>query len=224
MNVSLLNSDCHSYNDGNNRCQQSFPGWSNTKGSDENSLGDDEDGWEDLERWIKPPTPGGGVRVPKYKLKRPQDWNNWRHQVHPRKNPCHFSIHSTEELDTGNRNGPNNNSGYWHRQEYNPTHSIAGTRESLWSYPHPKREEIGSDVFSSTSPTHKSSISSNKLESFLSLLPWGKYLLTPEKPKNRPLQPVPEASFRYSTLMSDILGGTEELPPKSHGDVDGCTW
>jgi len=78
------------------------------------------------------------------------------------------------------------------------------------------------DGFSSPSPTHNSTKSNNELESFLSLLPWGKYLLTPEKPKNCPVQSVAQPYFAYPTSKPDILNGHPGLPlsPRLNDDDD----
>lgn len=62
----------------------------------------------------------------------------------------------------------------------------------------------GSTAFPAVSPTPNSTKNTGKLESFLSLLKWGHYLVTPKKFKDRNMEPTLTSSPKSSTFSPDM--------------------
>jgi len=207
-NVLLPKSDCHTDIWQPERCHSlSLAGWNKTSVNDASLWGWNEDGWGESEEWKKPVTPGGGVRVPKNKHNKIRSRKTKRQHYkkrkkQTRKKPSDFLKHGSA-VGAGSWYRANTENGHWSQQHSDPSLVKARGRQSVWPNAHSVWGER-SDEFSSPSPTHNSTKSNNKLESFLSLLPLGKYLLTPEKPKNRPPNPGAEPSLMYATSTPDI--------------------
>lgn len=165
-------------------CHQSFPGWYYKKECDGNVCELKEDAWEQSKCVTVPPTPGGGVMDPRTKLKRFWGRN-------------HFVTHKNIKKDAGDWSSSHTDYEFWSPKKYS---SSISSGESLWDYLDSVCGEEGPNVISSPAPSHK-------LQSFLSKLQWGKCLLTPEKPKNQPLESVTGPFLEDPKLTPDGKSG-----------------
>jgi len=205
------NIEYYSYNKGNTRCHQNFPGWYATKENDENFWGQKEDVSEDFKVRTLPSAPVAGVGVPKIKLNRYESQIQGRRSSHPSRTPYHLAIDRNRGADTGDCFNYSTNS------EYSSSLAKGNIRDSSWAYPDSVFEEVESNVFS---PTPTQELSKSNLESFFSLLPWEEFL-TPEKPKYRPSEPITELSFACPELTPGISRGHPASPLLlTQGDID----
>jgi len=206
---------------------KSLEGRIKTKIKDESVWGFMEDGWGEFEERTKPATPGGGMGVWKNDLKKPRGRSQPQQGNNLKKKSDPSLHHSIEEAGINwFWYSPNIDSGHRSQEHCDSPLVEEKSRYSLWTNPESVWDEVESDAFSLPTPRHDSLQSNNKFESFLSLLPWGKYLLTPEKPKNRHTETLPESSFEYPSSTPALFNGHPGLPvsPKLNDGEDFSLW
>jgi len=160
----------------------------------------------------------GGTAAWKKELKKSRCKTQWRQDYNLKKQWDPAVHQRNEEVDTCNwfRSSPKNDTAHRSQKQYDSSF-LKERRYSFWINPDSVWDEE-SDAFSLPSPRHDSLQSDSSFESFLSLLPWGKYLLTPEKPSDRHMQSLTKSSFAYPYSTPEIFNEHPELPLSPHLD------
>jgi len=163
-----------------------------------------EDGWRESEELRKPATPGGGVRVPKNKHMTSRSRKKQHYIAREKSN--RFLNHRSG-ADAGSVYSPNTESRNRFQWQNNKSHAKERIRQPKWNNTDSVARKR-SDGFLSPSATQNSPNKNNHLGLFLSLLPWGKFLVSPEK-----------NSFTDPTSKPDNLNGQGiPLSPSADGD------